>query len=145
MIRLTDEVKADTQWWIDHITESAYPVRVIKPSVVVKTDASETGLGRVCDGRRIGGSWPAEEVMLHLNCLELKAALFALQSLCMGYKHTHIRLLSDICTTVACINKFGSTNEKCNDVTREIWSWCLKMKKAGTSTSLAKVQKCGSR
>ena len=80
-IRLTDEVKADIQWWTDHITESACPVRVIKPSVVVKTDASKTGLGRVCDGRRIGGSWPAEEVMLHLNCLELKAALFALQSL----------------------------------------------------------------
>ena len=112
-------MKADIQWWIDHLNESAYPVRVIKSSVLIKTDASRTG-GGACDGRRTRGSWTAKEAMLHINCLELKEALFALQSLCMGYKHTHIRLLSDICTTVACINKFGSTNEKCNDVTREI-------------------------
>ena len=85
------------------------------------------GGGGVCDGRRTRGSWTAKEAMLHINCLELKEALFALQSLCMGYKHTHIRLLSDNCTTVACINKFGSTKEKCNDVTREIWLWCIKM------------------
>ena len=63
-------------------------------------------------------AWTAEEAMLHINCLELKAALFALQSLYMGHKNTQIRLLSDNCTTVACINKFGSTKEKCNDVTR---------------------------
>ena len=42
-------------------------------------------------------------------------------------KNTHIRLLSDNCTKVDCINKFGSTKEKCNDGTREIWLWCIKM------------------
>ena len=120
-------MKADFQWWIDHITESAYPVRVIKPSLVIKTDASKTGGGRgVCDGRRTGGSWTAEENMLHINCFEVKSALFALRSLCAGYKK-YIRWLSDNCATVACINKFGGTQEKCNDVTREIWLWCIKM------------------
>ena len=65
--------------------------------------------------------------MLHTNFLELKAALIVLQSLCMGYKNTHIRLLSDNCTEVACIDKFGITKEKRNDVTREIRLWCIKM------------------
>ena len=46
-IRLTDEVKADIQWWTDHITESAYPVRAFKPSVVIKTYASKIGRGGV--------------------------------------------------------------------------------------------------
>ena len=64
--------------------------------------------------------------MLHINCFEVKSALFALRSLCAGYKK-YIRWLSDNCATVACINKFGGTQEKCNDVTREIWLWCIKM------------------
>ena len=55
-IRLTDEVKADIQRWIDHITESAYPVRVIKPSLVIRIDATKTGWLGVCDGRRTRGS-----------------------------------------------------------------------------------------
>ena len=39
-------MKADIQWWIDHNTEFACPPKVIKPSVVIKTDASKTGGGR---------------------------------------------------------------------------------------------------
>ena len=35
-IRLTDEVKADIQCWIDHITESAYPVRVLNLQFLLK-------------------------------------------------------------------------------------------------------------
>ena len=54
-IRLTDEVKADIQWWTDHITESAYPVRVSKPSVVIKTDASKTGGGVMVDELEVPG------------------------------------------------------------------------------------------
>ena len=119
-------MRADIQWWIDQITESAYPVRVFKLSVVIKTVASKRRGEGVCDGRRTGGSWTAEEAMLHINCHELKA-LLALQSLCMGYKNYHARLLSDTCISVACINKFGSTKEKCNDVTRGIWLWWLRI------------------
>ena len=83
--------------------------------------------GGGCDSRRTGGFWTAEEAMLHVNCFELRAALFVLQSLYMAYKNTHIRLLSDNCATVTCINKSDSTTEKCNEVTREVWLWCIKM------------------
>ena len=61
---------------------------------------------------------------MYTNCLEMKAALFALQSLSMGYKNIHTRLLSDSFTTVSI---FGSAKGKCNDVSKEIWLFCIKM------------------
>ena len=59
-----------------------------------------------------------------INCLELKAVLFALQSCCRDATNTHILIYSDNSTTVVSINKQGSTHStNCNNITRDIWVW----------------------
>ena len=78
-----------------------------------------------CLGTATGGMWTADETSDHINCLELKAALFALQSLCKEKFNSHIQLQSDNSTTVACINNKRSTKAACNDIARDIWLWCL--------------------
>ena len=47
----------------------------------------------------------------HINYLELKAALFALQSLCKEKFNSHIQFQSDDSTTVACITLKGVLNQ----------------------------------
>lgn len=128
MIELTAEVRYDLQWWIDNIMTCSSPVSYSKPQITVRSDASKTGWGGECDGLKTGGVWTGNESLLHINCLELKAALFSIQSFCADAFETHIKLFSDNTTTVACINRFGSTKELCNDVTRELWLWCIDRK-----------------
>ena len=58
------------------------PVQRSKPNVIVKSDASRKGWGAECLGTTTEGMRTADEASDNINCLELKAALFALQSLC---------------------------------------------------------------
>ena len=65
-----------------------------------------------CLGSTTGGMWTADETSDHINCLELKAALFALQSLCKEkFTRIYIQLQSDNSTTVACITIKGVLNQ----------------------------------
>ena len=64
-----------------------------------------------CLGTTTGGMWTADETSDHINCLELKAALFAWQSLCKEKFNPHIQLQSDNSTTVACITIKGVLNQ----------------------------------
>lgn len=79
------------------------------------TDACLTGWGAVVD-IKTGAHWAHEELD-HINCLELKAILLCLKSLCKDTKGIHIRLRSDNSTTVACIERCGSTKPNVNTVT----------------------------
>ena len=47
--------------------------------------------------------------------------LFGLKSLCSEVFDKDIKVMTDNSTTVACINKKGSTKSRCNDFDREIW------------------------
>ena len=49
-------------------------------AVVMESDASRQGWGAVCQGNRTGGKWTASETELHINVLELKVAMLAMQS-----------------------------------------------------------------
>ena len=57
------------------------PVQRSKSNVIV-IRCFKDKVGVECLGTTTGGMWTADETSDHINCLELKAALFALQSLC---------------------------------------------------------------
>ena len=63
--------------------------------------------GGECNGGTTGGMWCQAEISLHINCLELKVARFALTFFCKEMSNVHIKLLTDNSTTVACINHMG--------------------------------------
>ena len=110
-MRVPDSIREDLLWWTNNVDKFPSPVQKSKSNVIVKSDASKIRWGAECLGTTTGGMWTADETSDHINCLELKAALFALQSLCKEKFNSHIQLQSDNSTTVACITIKGVLNQ----------------------------------
>ena len=67
-----------------------------------------------------------EEQGFHINCLELKAVLLGLESLCSNLRQRHIEVQSDNTTAVAYINAIGGIKSAdCKNMARQIWLWCI--------------------
>ena len=127
-ISLPDETKLDIQWWIDNIMSTSKAVTTPSPTIITESDASSKGWGLFCHGQRAWGDWSVKEAKNHINWLELKAALFALQTFYSDTSNTHIRLMIDNTTAVACINKMGSTKRHLFQLVREIYQWAMTRK-----------------
>ena len=82
----------------------------LPPSLVITTDASGQGWGAVLHPHRVSGVWSKEEALDHINTLELKAVLLALQnleSLVVGHS---LLIRSDYMTVVSFIIYQGGTH-----------------------------------
>ena len=123
---LTDKCKHDLEWWAKNIEHQEKPIIVPKPSIVIETDASNTGWGACIKGQKqtTGGHWSLDEEKEHINYLELLAAWFGIKSFIKHEQKIHIKILCDNTTAVAYLNKQGGTKPKCNKIAREIWMWC---------------------
>jgi ribonuclease HI len=94
--------------------------------MVIHTDASEDGWGAYspATGERAGSRWLPQEARQHINCLELKAVLLALQAFCKDRSKLKVHIRTDNTTTMYCIRNQGSTRLlECNDLARQIWWW----------------------
>ena len=109
-------------WWIRNVDSLSRSLLSCPPQFEIHTDACLTGWGAAVGDLTTGGHWAHTELD-HINCLELKAILLGLQSLCKDYSQTHIRLRSDNTTAVACINRCGSTKLSLNSVIEDIFAW----------------------
>lgn len=99
-----------------------------QPTVVIQTDASTKGWGAVClnTGRKTNGLWSREEKKLHINCLELMTAWFAIQTLVKISPSVHVRLQMDNASAVAYINRQGGTrSHQLNLIAKNIWEWAI--------------------
>jgi hypothetical protein len=126
-IALTEAGKRELDWWM-HNTHTAYnDVCQSEPDIVICTDASsQKGWGALCLGVRSGGLWLPEEKEFHINYLELKAAFLGIKAFREQLEGKHVRLMADNTTAVSCINHMGTSHsEPCNDMTFQIWSWCI--------------------
>ena len=83
-IKLSDEVKAELQWWVQnlHLNNG---VSVISPppppQLLITSDASLEGWGAFCQGHKTGRQWTLPEKKDHINILELRAAKYAILTL----------------------------------------------------------------
>ncbi|XP_045126284.1 uncharacterized protein LOC123513278 [Portunus trituberculatus] len=77
---ITDAMKADLQWWLDNVATQVQKIFTSGTEIDLYTDASTLGLGDHLQHRSTSGSWSMVEKSLHINALELKAILFALQA-----------------------------------------------------------------
>ena len=108
VVPLNMECRNDHQWWIDQL--SIWNGRSLisrSPDLIITTDASLKGWGAVCQGVHTRGLWTQEESLLHINALELKAALFALRALSKSRRKLHVHLRMDNRTAVAYLLKMG--------------------------------------
>ena len=70
--------------------------------------------------------WTQDERKAHISCLEMKAALLALQTFVSTRQNIHILLLLDNSSAIAYINHKGGTHSRAlSDLALEIWEWCL--------------------
>ena len=124
---LSGEAIEDLEWWIQKLPQvNGRGLVRDNPSLEIRSDASLSGWGAVCQGKKIGGPWLKAERSLHINCLELLAATYAVQALAKDNQNLVIQLLVDNSTTVAYINHMGGTKspQLCH-LARTLWDWCL--------------------
>lgn len=97
-----------------------------KPSLTIESDASKTGWGATCEGKRTGGPWSPEESQWHIDCLEALAAFLAAKCFVRDRKSITVLLKLDSMTAVTYIDKLGGTvSPRLNHIVKELWLWCL--------------------
>lgn len=125
VVKISEDLRPDMSWWLEHVKEDCSILRFNNFSLEIFSDASLTGWGAYYRDHEASGYWREEEWELHINFLELKAALFALKSFTDDLRDTEILMRIDNTTAIACINRMGSVQYPHFEVvTREIWQWC---------------------
>ena len=79
-IDLTKKVLQEIKWWENNIFYVFKPIRKVKLSKVIYTDASLEGWRASYDNTSTGGAWLPNEKILHINVLELKFVFLALKA-----------------------------------------------------------------
>ena len=124
-LKITQEMREDIIWWADNIDKASKPIYLGQPDISLCSDASKKGWGGVCGEIRTGGQWSQHEKGEHINLLELTAAFFAIRSFCKDKNNVHIQIEVDNTTAMACINKKCSNVSHLNEVSRQLWLWCM--------------------
>ena len=130
VVILNHQSTLDLKWWIDHLTrQNGSPIVQSPPTMIIESDASNSGWGACSNNLATGGQWSASETLLHINAKELLAAFLALQTFARDKTDTHIRLKIDNITAVYFINRKGGTHSKIlMDITSQMWGWCMERK-----------------
>ncbi|XP_043270419.1 uncharacterized protein [Venturia canescens] len=125
VIEINPELQADFKWWKNNILKIVKPIRNSKFSLEIFSDSSLTGWGAYCKEEKIHGFWSQEERRLHINCLELLAAFFALKSFAKNLSDCNLLLRIDNTTAISYINHMGGMgSKKLSEVAKKIWLWC---------------------
>lgn len=124
-MKISDSTKGDINWWILNAHSSCNPLDHGAPDITIYSDASLSGWGGVCNGLTARGIWSHTEKQYHINYLEIFACFLVLKSLCSSKSDVHIRCMIDNTTAIAYVNKMGGTKQKCNEITKQLWLWCI--------------------
>jgi hypothetical protein len=127
VVTLSPQAKEELRWWTAHLDAwNGKAVLLPQPDLVIETDASTKGWGAVCQGVRSGGPWSPSEKFLHINCLELLAGAFAIQSYTTSRAVIHVRLKMDNRSALTYINNLGGTHSLVlSNLAKDMWHWAL--------------------
>lgn len=127
-IKLPQVILPDLVWWNRHIYTTSNPMRPDeKFNLEIFSDASRTGWGAFCCGKRVNGGWKEEELSYHINFLELLAILMGLKCFARDEANCSILLRVDNTTAISYINRMGGIQfPHLNDLAKTIWQWCEK-------------------
>ena len=79
------------------------------PDLHLYSDASSSGWGAHLLDQNVSGVWSAQEKLLHINLLEMKALFLALQAFQEDVAGHHVTAMCDNSMVVAYVNKQGGT------------------------------------
>ncbi|XP_044598715.1 uncharacterized protein LOC123274959 [Cotesia glomerata] len=115
----------DWDWWLQSLPNATRKIRNNRYEKTIYSDASLSGWGAFCNGEDANGLWDQQERSLHINHLELKAALLALKCFAADLRDLDILLMVDNTTTLAYINKMGGVRfSGLHELACELWDWC---------------------
>ena len=95
-VALDQQCLDDLNWWILHLsTANTRPVKPLLPNLMIQSDASGSGWGAVCNSVETRGTWSLQEASLHINCLELLAATYAIKAFTKHQQNIHVLIQMD--------------------------------------------------
>ena len=113
-------------WWLDETNVlKGQPLHPLQHVVQLFTDASKEGWGAHLGDFTARGVWSSQESLLHINYLELKAVLLALQQFEHLCRDQIVLVATDNTTVVSYINKQGGMRS--GSLCALLWrllSWC---------------------
>ena len=109
-VALPEEARRDLSWWMvrDHLLVGVR-FGTPAPDLHLYSDASSSGWGSHLLDQNVSGVWSAQEKLLHINLLEMKAMFLALQAFQEVVSGHHVTAMCDNSTVVAYVNKQGGT------------------------------------
>ena len=109
-VALPEEARRDLSWWMvrDHLLVGVR-FGTPAPDLHLYSDASSSGWGGHLLDQNVSGVWSAQEKLLHINLLEMKALFLALQAFQEDVAGHHVTAMFDNSTVVAYVNKQGGT------------------------------------
>ena len=109
-VALPEEARRDLSWWMvrDHLLVGVR-FGTPAPDLHLYSDASSSGWGAHLLDQNVSRVWSAQEKLLHINLLEMKALFLALQAFQEDVAGHHVTAMCDNSTVVAYINKQGGT------------------------------------
>ena len=122
-------VSAVAPWMDLDLLTSMSPLHHPSPQLHLFTDSSLEGWGAHMDNHMASGFWSITNKKQHINVLEMKAVLLALQAFAVHIKGHSVLLATDNTTVAAYINKQGGTHSRtlCN-LAVEAAEWCARNK-----------------
>ena len=109
-VALPEEARRDLSWWMvrDHLLVGVR-FGTPAPDLHLYSDASSSGWGAHLLDQNVSGVWSAQEKLLHINLLEMKALFLGLQTFQEDVAGHHVTAMCDNSTVVAYVNKQGGT------------------------------------
>ena len=109
-VALPEEARRDLSWWMvrDHLL-TGVRFGTPAPDLHLYSDASSSGWGAHLLDQNVSGVWSAQEKLLHINLLEMKALFLGLQAFQEVLAGHHVTAMCDNSTVVAYVNKQGGT------------------------------------
>ena len=109
-VALPEEARRDLSWWMvkDHLLMGVR-FGTPAPDLHLYSDTSSSGWGAHLLDQNVSEVWSAQEKLLHINLLEMKALFLGLQAFQEVVAGHHVTAMCDNSTVVAYVNKQGGT------------------------------------
>ena len=127
-VHINAAIKNDLHWWLTNLPNSSAPIHLSNPSV------TQYRLLRIClggdymNGIQAQGMFSERELQLSINTKETLAIWYSIQSFRYLLENKHFLVLSDNCTAIANVKKFGGMQSELRDkISRHIWEFVTKM------------------
>jgi hypothetical protein len=114
-----EDCKDDLEWWASPTNQFSTSFEATPLTTTLITDASLEGWGALWEGEERHGAW--ENDHRHIDELELRAVLQALEAFPHRVPNQRILLRCDNTTAVAYVNNMGGRVFRLNRVAKRIW------------------------